>query len=292
MTRHRIAQILLTIGASLAPVVADAQCVPAVQRLISTHKYDEARTELQAQLTRAPNDDMAMHCMGRLLLDQDESGEAVDWLDKAVKLNDKSAQHHMWFGLALRTEGGKAGMVRGPMLYGRMMTELEKSLALDPTLIDSRYALLQVLASAPAAMGGSMTKAREHAAEIAKLNPMRGHLGFGLVAEQEKDFTTAEKEFLAAISVKADSDAAYSVAGAFYRRRERWADAIGMYEKQLKAMPKDATPGKVSNAHYYLGIAHDKNGHGDKAKTEYQLAIAANPKNEGAKKALASLPQH
>jgi tetratricopeptide (TPR) repeat protein len=292
MTRHGIAQILLTISASLAPVVTGAQCVPAVQRLISARKYDEARTELQAQLTRVPNDDAAMHCMGRLLLDQDESGEAVDWLEKAVKLNDKSAQHHMWFGLALRTEGGKAGMVRGPILYARMMTELEKSLALDPTLIDSRYALLQVLASAPTAMGGSMTKAREHAAEIAKLNPMRGHLGYGLVAEQEKDFAAAEKEFLAAISVKADSDAAYSVAGAFYRRRERWADAIGMYEKQLKAMPKDATPGKVSNAHYFLGIAHDKSGHVDKARAEYVTAIAANPKNEAAKKALASLQQH
>ena len=92
--------------------------------------------------------------------------------------------------------------------------------------------------------------------------------------------------------MKADSDAAYSVAGAFYRRRERWADAIGMYEKQLKAMPKDATPGKVSNAHYFLGIAHDKSGQVDKARAEYVTAIAANPKNEAAKKALASLQQH
>lgn len=289
MTRNRIAQILLALGASLAATALRAQCVPAVQRLITDRKYEAARTQLQAQITRAPKDDAAMHCMGRLLLEQDESGNAVDWLEKAVALNGRSAQHHLWLGLALRAEGQKAGMLRAPALIGRMKTELEQALALDPALVDARYALLQLYAGAPAMMGGSMPKAREQAAETLKLNPMRGHIGYGFIAEQEKDFASAEKEFLAAISVRPDSDVTYSAAGAFYRRRERWTDAIGMYEKQVKTMPKDATPTKASNAHYFLGLAHEKSGHRDKAKTEYQAAIAANPKNEDATKALASL---
>jgi Tfp pilus assembly protein PilF len=39
----------------------------------------------------------------------------------------------------------------------------------------------------------------------------------------------------------------------------------------------------------FLGVAEEKTGHRDKARTEYQTAIAANPKNEDAMKALASL---
>jgi tetratricopeptide (TPR) repeat protein len=118
---------------------------------------------------------------------------------------------------------------------------------------------------------------------------MRGHIGYAFIADQEKDYPAAEREFLAAIALGPDSDATYGAAGGFYRRRERWADAIVMYEKQLKTMPKDATPMRVSNAHYFLGVGHEKRGHRDKAKAEYRSAIAANPKNEDAKKALASL---
>lgn len=289
MVRNGIAQILLVAGASLAAIPLHAQCTSSYQRLISDRKFDAVRAQLDAQIKRAPRDDVAMHCMGRLLLEQNESGDAVDWLDKAVQINGKSAQHHLWLGIALRTEGQKAGMLRAPALIGRMKTELEQALALDPTLVDARYGLLQFYAGAPAMMGGSMTKAREQAAEIAKVNPMRGHIGYGFIADQEKDFAGAEKKYLAAISAKPDSDVAYGAAGGFYRRRERWNDAVGMYEKQLKTMAKDAYPSKVSNTHFFLGDAEEKTGHRDKAKSEYQTAIAANPKNEDATKALASL---
>ena len=289
MTRERVLLILLAIGAAAMPPVLDAQCNPSAQRLITNRKYDEARAELEAQLKRAPGDDGAMECIGRLLLDQGESAGAMDWLEKAVALNAKSAQHHLSLGLALRAEAGKANMLRAPVLFGRMKAEYEQAVALDPALVDARYALLQVLIQVPPAMGGSIAKAREHSAELLKLNPIRGRLGYALAAEQEKDFVGAEKEFLAAIAVRPDSDVAYGATGAFYRRRERWNDAIVMYEKQLKAMPKDATPTRISNAHYFLGMAHDKRGHADKAKAEYQAAIAANPKNEDAKKALAAL---
>lgn len=288
MTRRRILQILLA-AVPLTAVPLRAQCVPAIQRLITDRNYEKARTELQAQIKRVPSDDAAMHCMGRLLLEQNEFGDAVDWLDKATALNGKSAQHHLWLALALRAEGQKAGMLRAPSLIGRMKTELEQALALDPTLVDARYTLLQFYAGVPQMMGGSVLKARAQAAEMLKLNPMRGHIGYAFVADQEKDYPAAEKEYLAAIALEPDSDVTYSAAGAFYRRRDRWAEAIVMYEKQLKTMPKDATPAKFSNAHYFLGLAHEKSDQRDKAKAEYQAAITANPMNEDAKKALASL---
>ena len=45
----------------------------------------------------------------------------------------------------------------------------------------------------------------------------------------------------------------------------------------------------TSIALYQLGVSHQRNGRRDQAKAEYQTALAANPKNEDAKKALASL---
>jgi tetratricopeptide (TPR) repeat protein len=115
-------------------------------------------------------------------------------------------------------------------------------------------------------------------------------MGFARIAEQGKDYATAEKEFLAAITARADSEVAYSAAGGFYRRRERWADAIGMYRKQLAAMPKDPSLTRMSNLHYGLGLSLQGSGRPDLAKPEFQAAVAANPDNANAAKALASLP--
>ena len=133
-------------------------------------------------------------------------------------------------------------------------------------------------------------KMRLHAAEILKVNAVRGHMGYGRIAEQEKDYATAEKEFLLGITARPDSEVAYSAAGGFYRRRERWAKAIAMYRKQLAAMPKDPSLTRLSNAHYSLALSLQGSGRPDLAKPEFQAAVAANPDNANASKALASLP--
>ena len=85
MTREVI-RFTLVIGAALVPASLHAQCAPALQGLITDRKYDAARDELQARLKRVPNDDGAMHCMGRLLLEQGESGDGAHGLAKAVKI--------------------------------------------------------------------------------------------------------------------------------------------------------------------------------------------------------------
>lgn len=286
MTRHRIVLILLAVGASLAPATLRAQCVPAVQRLITDREYEAARTQLQAQLKRAPSDDAAMDCMGRLLLEQGESGDAVDWLEKAVKINGKSAQHQLWLGNALGADAQKASVFSRPFLASRMKSAYEQAVALDPTLVDARRGLVTLYSLAPAAMGGDMVKAREQAAEILKLNAMRGHIAYGTIAERDNNYPGAEKEFLAAIATRPDSAVAYNAMGSFYRRRERWAEATAMYQKTLTAKPSTTS---ASIAHYNLGLIHQQAGRIDQAKAEYQAALAANPNNGDARKALESL---
>jgi tetratricopeptide (TPR) repeat protein len=289
MTRHRIARILLAIGASLAPGVSNAQCTPANQRLVDARKFVEARAGIDALLKASPSDDKAMDCLGRLLIEQNKPEEAADWLNKAIAIDAKSAEHKFALGNALSAQASAAGPL-GAMSYApRVRANLEEAVALDPKLVDARRSLVTIYTMLPSAMGGSADKAREQAAEILKLNPMRGHAALGYLADQQKDYVTAEREYLAAISARPDSEAAYGAAGAFYRRRERWTDAISMYEKQLRALPKGAPVVRVSNAHYYLGLAQEKSGHMERARLEYRAAIAANPDNEDAKKALAAV---
>jgi tetratricopeptide (TPR) repeat protein len=315
---------LALLGLLALPAVLRSQCPAATQKLLTDRKLDEAEAEARAAVKQNGSDEAALHCMGRVLLDRNNSGAAVEWFEKAVKANDRSAQHHLWLGNAIGTEAQKASKLRQPFLARRIKTEFERAVALDPTLIEARRGLVQFYTKAPGVMGGSAEKANEQIAEIEKLNPMRGHFERASLAESNKDIATAEREYLAATKAAPDSTVAFNTLGAFYRRQKKWADATAAYEhvlaikpdaynahlslggiaaasgenlergereikEWLAAAPKDAPIINVSLAHQWLGKIYETQGKKDAARAEYQMALSANPKNEDAKKALAAV---
>ena len=312
------------LGSILGVENSQAQCPPPVQRLISDRNFDAARTEVQPLLKANPADDVALECMGFTYMQENKSGPAVDWFEKAVKANDNSAQHHLWLGNALGNEAQKANKLRQPFLARRCKTEFEKAVALDPSLVDARVSLIQFYTLAPSIMGGSGEKADAQVKEIAKLNPMRAHMEAAWIAQQRKDSVTNEHELQAAIAAGPDSLAPYLQLGGWYVQRSRWDDAFAIFEKLLQAKPDEpmahfqygrtaAISGKnlergerelkfwlanmpasapiptQSGAHYRLGMIYEQSGKKDAARAEYQTAVSINSGNEDAKKALARL---
>jgi tetratricopeptide (TPR) repeat protein len=190
----------------------------------------------------------------------------------------------------------------------------------------ARVTLAQVYALLPGFMGGSMDKARQQVAELAGISPLYGHVGAGFLAQREKNLAAAEREYESAIQVAPDSAVGYALLGNLYQRQERWNDAFGTYDRQLKRKPGElgahfqigraaalsgqnldrgeqslklwlATPPKdtrsvsFAGAHHRLGQIYEKKGRRDAARAEYEEALRINPKNEDARKSLAALQQ-
>lgn len=260
-----------------------------MQSLITAPHFDDARDQLTAQLRRSPSDDAAMNCMGRMLLEKNEVGKAVVWLEKAVRVNDRNAQHHLWLGHALATYATQASSFKRPFIARRFKTEMEIAVSLDPTLVDARRSLVMFHSMAPGFMGGNIAKAKEQATEIAKLNSMRGHTAWGTIAEKENDLPRAEREFQSAIATQPDSVAGYYALGAFYRRREKWTESITMMEKALTVVTPQTPNAILTSVHYFLGVACQKTGKKDRAKAEFEAALQISPTDEDVKKALAAL---
>jgi tetratricopeptide (TPR) repeat protein len=304
---------------------AAAQCAGNAQAMYQERKYDEARAETQAQLKQNPNAAATLYCMGRIATAQEKSGEAVDWFEKAVKVDDRNSLYHLWLGQALGTEAQRANKLRQPFLARRVRSEFERAVALDPTSIDARHGLIQFYAVAPGIVGGSMDKAKAQAAEIGKLNAMRGHIELAVLLEREKDYTNAELEYLAAVTnAHSDSVVAPLTLGAFYQRRQKWDEAFALYDRVIKEKPdninahlgyarisaisgknlergeselktiladppKDWTQPTLSAVHTRLGMIYEKQGRKELARAEYDQAVSLNAKNEEAKKALLAL---
>jgi len=308
----------------VAAICAGAQCSPAITTLLNDGKLEEARTQVDALVKKNATDDAAMHCMGRVYEAMNKSGEAADWFEKAIKVNDRVALHHLWLGNALGDQAQHANKLKQPFLAKRVKTEFERTVALDPTSIDGRHGLIQFYSQAPGIMGGSMDKAREQAREIEKLNAMRGHVELAALLEKDKDLAGAEREFEASVAAAPDSGYGYSSLAGFYRRQKKYDEAAATWDRLLKvrpdlvnahlnlafnlalsgqglergeqavkawlaAPPKDATPVTSGFAHYVLGMIYERQGKKDGARAEYQTALTLNPKNSDAKKALDGL---
>jgi tetratricopeptide (TPR) repeat protein len=318
---------LLPVSAALvvAALSADAQCTPPVQKLVNDQKYDEARVEAQALIAKNAADDAALHCMGRVYAAMDKPGEAAEWFEKAIKANDKVSAHHLWLGNSIGEQAQHANKLKQPFMARRIKSEFERAVDLDPTSIDARHGLIQFYSQAPGVMGGSLDKAKDQAHEIEKLNAMRGHLEMAQLLEtKDKDLVAAEREFVAALGAAPDSTPAYNNLAQFYRRQKKYPEAIAIYERLLKAKPdalnahlnigynlalsgqnldrgereikewlaeppKDAPQVNFGFAHYVLGMIYDRQSKKDAARAEYQSALALNPKNTDAKKALDAL---
>ncbi len=294
------------------------------EQLFLERKLDEARAGFQARLAKDRTDATAMYYLGRIAMAQNQTRDAIEWFEKAVGRDDRSAPYHYWLGSALGNEAQRASKLRQPFLARRVKHEFERAVELDPTMVDARFGLLDFYSVAPGVMGGSMEKAREQAAEIAKLSVMRGHIARARLALRQKDDAAAFREYEAAIAAAPDSTPAYYGLGSLYRSRSRWVDAMNVYDRLMKARPDEVgahafwgivsaisgqetergerelrhflanapkeTPAlSYSNVHYRLGQILDRNGRTESARQEYAEAVRLNPKHEDAKKALAAL---
>jgi tetratricopeptide (TPR) repeat protein len=167
----------------------------------------------------------------------------------AVKTLPGSSETHLWLGRAYGQKAIHASIFSRLGFAKKCLTEFEKAVALDPNSTDARYDLLSFHVNAPGFAGGDMAKAREQAAEIARLDPARGH-----VAE-----------------------------GAIFTSQKMWPEAEAEYVKALDLAPDSAY------VHWRFGRFLVKRGRQDEARVELHRALALDPANEGARNDLAHL---
>lgn len=262
---------------------------------------------------------------GRAALVANKADDAVEWFEKAVKLDDKNADNHLWLARALGTVAEKANVFRQPFLAKRIKSEFERTVQLDAQNLGGHDGLIQYYLQAPGFMGGSVDKARAEAEVIAKINPLRGHFARAQVADHEKDPAGAEREYRAAATENPDSLSAVSALANTLVNLKRGDEAFATLDAYLAHHPGDLlatwTLGRASaitglqldrgehalrtvlaaaeagtpnlpppaNAHYRLGDIAAKRGTKDVARKEYEKALELNPKLDAAKKALKEL---
>jgi tetratricopeptide (TPR) repeat protein len=317
-----LAWLLLSMLAPLARA-ADPPAVEEGMRLFRLGRYDDARAALTPPATAQPPNGTAVLYMGRIAMAMHDAKEAERWFESAVALDDKSSVAHMWLGRAYGNQAQKANKLSMIGLAKKIKKEFERAVELDPHNLDARDDLITYYLNAPGIMGGSVSKAKEEAAEIEKLDPLRGAMAYAAVATDQKDFPAAEGLYRSAAASYPESLSVRYALGQSLVRGEKYDEAFAVFdsillahpdelnaryligrtgavsgrqldraEQELKmvleAPPRENAP-RPAGAHWRLGMVYEKQGKKDQAKAEYEKSLALDPGFDEAKKSLAKL---
>lgn len=178
---------------------------------------------------------------GRAHMRASQPDRAERSFERAVEKEPRNGLYHLWLGNAVGMQASNASVVRQPFMARRIKSEFERAVQLDPELLDARDGLIQFYLMAPAVMGGDVGKAREQQREIARLDPVRGHIAAANIAWRGRDTVATERSLRAASAAAPDSLAPAAALAGRLLNWKRNTDAFGVWDSFLARQPQSIT---------------------------------------------------
>ncbi len=183
--------LLATLTATLLSAQEPGEEVLAreLERICDAAVADPRPSTLQVLTARLSSDSGSARwflegCQGLVAGDWGKAGAAFE---RATQASPGVAIYHFWFGRATGEQTQRANIFRKPGLARRTRAEFERAIAIDSSYIPAREGLLRYYLAAPGMFGGSVSRAREQADVIRRLDPYRGGLAFATISRAEHD---------------------------------------------------------------------------------------------------------
>jgi len=308
-----------TIYGSVALAQSTDSVVKQAKRLFET-----GNTPAAAALVRplADTSAVAATLLGRMAWQSANYKDAARWLDAAIALDPRHVDAYVWRGRTYVQEIETTNFLRKGAVAGRARSMFEKAVEIDPSSFEAREARTEYLMNAPGIAGGSIDKARAEANAAKRVSPIRGAILVGRVEEKAGNTAAAEAEYRGMITSFPDSSGGWESLSTLYQTQSRWDDAFRIIDDRLRANPNDygmlyqlgraaslsgqrleageealrryltrdnARKAFDGGVHYRLGAIRERRGDPQGARSEYELAVALDPRNVAAKRALERL---
>ena len=180
-------------------------------------------------------------CRVRYTLEQFDA--AATACEEAVRLDGQNSNYHLWLGRALGEKAARASFMTAFSLAKRTRSEFEEAVRLNSGNVEALISLGDFYRQAPGVVGGGVDKAQAIAADLDKVDPARALELRGNIAEQQKDFTTAEKEFKHATAADSHPAHAWTNLAGFYERRHRYTEMDSAIHSARNAAAHDRHSG-------------------------------------------------
>jgi tetratricopeptide (TPR) repeat protein len=191
-----------------------------------------------SSLRRLPQTAETLELLGRCYLMEADYKKSVEVLEKAVALDPNNSDTLTWLG---RAEGRRAetAVALGAVSHAnKARAALEKAVQLDPKNKEALDDLFDYYIQAPGFMGGGFDKAAALLPLIAKLDNAEAQFAKGRMAEQKKDFRTAEAHFRRTVELAPSSVGRLLDLASFLAKRGRTEESEKVYEQASRLAPE------------------------------------------------------
>lgn len=212
----------------------------------------EANTALQAGeadralelLQHMPKSAEASNLECRVRLTLQQWNAAASACEQAVRMDGQNSSYHLWLARALGEKADRASFLSAYSLAKQVRQEFEKAAQLDPHSAEALASLGEFYEEAPSVVGGGLDKAESVARQLdavdaAMADELRGH-----IAEQRKDYETADREYRQAAAKSAHPARLWATLASFCRRRSRWQELDWAIQNCIAAAARDKHAGE------------------------------------------------
>ncbi len=182
-----------------------------------------------------------LECRVRFTLQEWDA--AANACSEAVELDQGNSNYHLWLGRALGERADRASFLSAFTLGKQVLVEFEEAVKLNPRNAEALSDLGEFYQEAPGIVGGGLDKAERVAAQLDEVDPARAYQLRSGIAEERKDYGTAERELKQAIAVSAHPAFQWTVLASFYERRGRWQEMEWALHDCVAAAARDKTAG-------------------------------------------------
>ena len=259
----------------------------------------------------------------RAAIDSGELEKAVRAGEKAIVLDPSSSEAMDLLGRAYGLTAQGSQLLEQMRLAKKARDCFQRAVELDPSNAAALADLARYDMRAPALLGGGKKKARQAAERVLALDPVRGHVLLGELAETEKKTDEAEAQFRRAMGADAGGLRGREALSDFFVSRKRYAEArtlwteargvnvpiavqgyelagialasgegLGPALEDLETALTRAEPGREpspADVHERLARVYQKLGHRTEAAAEFQAALALAPGRADWRRDLAKL---
>jgi tetratricopeptide (TPR) repeat protein len=169
------------------------------EKLFRQGNYAEARVIFEKMLRENPGNLTAIEYLGDIRGVGREWEAAVGYYETLKNMRPNNAEYQYKYGGALAMFAKECNKFRALGMIPDIRKSFEKAIALDPSHINARWALIELYLQLPGIIGGSESKATQYADELLKISPVDGFLAKGRIAEYFERFATAERYYKKAV---------------------------------------------------------------------------------------------
>lgn len=235
--------IMALVALVAAPAFADRGSLAEADAALQAGRADAAMGILASLPADQANSALAHNLRCRVLFALEQWDGAATECQQAVNLDANDTMYHLWLGRSLGEKADNAPFWQAYGLAKRARLEFERSVDLDPRNAEALADLGEFYKSAPGVVGGGTGKAQVVAVKLDRVDPARAHELRAGIAQENRDFPTAERELREAVAASAHPAFQWMRLASFYRKQKRWTEMENAVHAGYAAAERDRHAG-------------------------------------------------